>query len=81
MVTPREDGQGDFILSYANGSTQVYLEFENFAEALAADLEDNLRVRKLHARGDFDDAAATLAADFIEVKFAAEEQNQGQNLN
>lgn len=74
-VIPQADGRGCFALHYADGSIQVYLEFENFAEALTADLADNLLVRKLHATGEFDDAGAILTADVVEVKYAAEGQN------
>jgi hypothetical protein len=70
-VVPRTDGQGIFMLKYADGSFQLFLEFSAFAEALTADLGENLLVRKLHATGEFDEAGALLTAGFVEVKFAA----------
>lgn len=70
-VVPRTDDQGVFILRYADGAFQLFLEFTSFAEALMADVGDNLLVRKLHATGDFDTIGNTLTADFIEIKFAA----------
>lgn len=72
-LVSRDDGRGVFVLTYADGSSRLYLEFEGFTVALAADLDDNLRVEACHAVGHFDDATAVLAAHAIEIKFAAGE--------
>ncbi len=75
-LVPPSDGRGVFMIHYTGGTTQLYLEFADFAEALAADAEESLKVRKLHASGDFNDGAAALTADVIDVKYSAEGQNQ-----
>jgi hypothetical protein len=69
----QEDGQGIFVLTYADGSYQLFLEFEEFAKALAADLDDNLQVKACHAVGDFDDDGAVLTAHSIEIKYGSAE--------
>lgn len=72
-VVPQADDRGIFVLRYADGAFQVFLDFASFAEALMADLGGDNLVRKLHAAGDFDDASATLTANYIVIKFAAEQ--------
>jgi hypothetical protein len=75
-LLPPEDGRGVFVLNYGDGTLQLFLEFDLFADALAVDTGDSLMVRKVHATGDFNDAVAALTADFIEVKYASGSQNQ-----
>jgi hypothetical protein len=67
-----DDGRGTFVIRYGDGSSQIFTEFEGFAQALNDDLEGNIKVKKLHASGDFDSTGAVLTADFIDVHFAAE---------
>ncbi|MGD9367754.1 MAG: DUF4382 domain-containing protein [Desulfobacteraceae bacterium] len=74
-LVPQDDGQGIFVLSYADRSYQLFFEFDGFAEALAADLDDHLQVKACHAVGDFDDDGAVLTAHSIEIKFAAGKLN------
>lgn len=76
-VVPQDDGRGAFMIRYGDGSSKLFVEFENFVDALTADLEGDLKVKKLHASGDFDDTGVILTADFIDIHFAA----QGQNRN
>jgi hypothetical protein len=72
-LVPQEDGQGIFVLTYADGSYRLFLEFEGFAEALAVDLDDNLQVKACHAVGNFDDDGAELTAHSIEIKYGSAE--------
>ena len=71
-VTPPTDDRGVFVLHYADGAFQVFLDFTSYAEALIADLGDGNLVRRLNAVGDFDDAGATLTATYIDIKFSAD---------
>ncbi len=70
-VVPQTDDRGLFLLRYADGSFQLFLDYEGFAEALMTDLAGGKLVKKMHATGDFDDGSATLTADYIDVKFTA----------
>lgn len=75
-LVPGDDGRGAFVIRYGDGSSQLFTEFEGFAQALSDELDGNLKVKKLHASGDFDNAGAVLTADFIDVHFAAAGQNR-----
>ena len=77
-LLPPDDGRGLFVLNYGDGTLQLFLEFDSFADALTADAGDSLMVRKVHATGDFSDTVAALTADFIEVKYASGDQNRSQ---
>jgi hypothetical protein len=67
----QDDGRGVFMIHYGDGAMQLFLEFEDFADALAADAQGSHPVGKLHATGEFSDAAGALTADYIEIKYAA----------
>ena len=65
-VVPQSDGRGTFVIRN-QGTTQVFLEFEPFAEALADSIDDGLPVSKLNAVGEFDDATAALTVGVVEL--------------
>ena len=65
-VVPREDGSGLFILHHG-GVVQVFVSFDDFSGGLASLLADGWLVQKIWARGDFDDLAATLTADLVDI--------------
>jgi hypothetical protein len=74
-LVPEDDGRGAFVIRNGDGSSQLFTDFEGFAQALSDDPGGDLKVKKLHASGDFDNTGAVLTADFIDVHFAAEGQN------
>ena len=65
-VVPQSDGRGTFVIRN-HGTTQVFLEFEPFAEALADAVDDGIPVSKFNAVGEFDDAAAALTVGVVDV--------------
>jgi hypothetical protein len=68
-VIPEADGRGMFVIRL-QGTVQVFLEFGAFAEALAQWIDDGLRVNKLEAVGEFDDASAALTVGVVEIKLS-----------
>jgi hypothetical protein len=75
-LVPGDDGRGAFVIRYGDGSSHLFTEFEGFVQALNDDLEGVLKVKKVHASGDFNHTGAVLTADFIDVHFSAEGQNR-----
>jgi hypothetical protein len=68
-VIPEPDARGMFVIRL-QGTTQVYLEFEPFVEALIQWIDDGLLVNKLEAVGVFDDATAALTVGVVEIKLS-----------
>jgi NADPH:quinone reductase-like Zn-dependent oxidoreductase len=68
-VIPEADGRGMFVVRL-QGTAQVFLEFEPFIEALAQWIDDGLLVKKIEVVGGFDDTAAALAAEAVEIKLS-----------
>lgn len=66
LVIPRDDGNGLFLLHYG-GILQVFTVFDDFSDSLTGLLADGWLVKKVWARGDFDDAAATMNADLVDI--------------
>jgi hypothetical protein len=73
-LLPPDSGRGGFVIHYGDGVKQYFVEFEDFADALAADAKGDHQVRKLHATGEFNDATGTLTADYIDVKYIYDEK-------
>ncbi len=67
MVVPRDDGTGLFVLRF-QGVVQVFLFYDQYHAALAGYLEENAAVDKMGVVGSFDDATATLTADYINIR-------------
>jgi hypothetical protein len=65
-LAPRSDGRGLFIIRLG-GAVQVLLTFDDFTETLEDYLDDAWQTRRVHARGNFDDATATLNVDLIDI--------------
>jgi hypothetical protein len=70
-VVPEADGRGTFVIRFQGATTQVFLEFKPFVEALTQWIDDGLQVHKFEAVGDFDDAASALTAESVDVKLSS----------
>jgi hypothetical protein len=66
QVIPGDDGNGLFLLHYG-GVLQIFTIFDDFSDSLTSLLTDGWLVKKVWARGDFDDATATMNADLVDI--------------
>lgn len=66
-VVSHADGRGVFVI-HVDGVVQVFLTFEAYIDELRERLDEGWQVEKIRARGNFDDASATLTADLIDVQ-------------
>jgi hypothetical protein len=69
VIAPDEDGHGLYILKY-NRVTEIHTIFEDFTARIEELLEEGYSVRKLSARGYFDDSEIILTADVIEIQLS-----------
>ena len=65
-IVPRGDGNGIYSI-VQSGSRRVDFTFAGFADELSQRLDANTPVRRIVARGLFDDPSATLTADWVTV--------------
>lgn len=65
-IAPAGDGSGMFIVNIG-GVVQVFATYAAFIDDLQNHLTAGWQVRKIWARGDFDDASATLTAGLVEI--------------
>ncbi|MBT8341480.1 MAG: DUF4382 domain-containing protein [Desulfatitalea sp.] len=66
-IVPGADGLGLFVLAY-RGVVQVFLTFDDFTDELKSVLADGRLVKKVRARGTFDDATGTLTANLVDIR-------------
>lgn len=67
VVIPAEDGLNLYVLR-GSGWVQVYTDFESYVTDLETYLADGSKVKKIWSVGAFDDAAATLSAEMIDIQ-------------
>ena len=66
-IVPDADSEGLFLI-VQGGSSQLFFDFEGFSEELAQRLTENAAVKRITATGAFDDATATMTANWVKVK-------------